>query len=60
MLNSDQLCYRRQWYLNLINDATHDIDFSILFNDATDNDNVLITSPGPENENKVQRHKYLV
>ena len=46
--------------MNLINDVTHDNDVSILFNDATDNDNVLITSPGPENENKVQRHKYLV
>ena len=56
MLNSDQLCYRRQWYLNLINDVTHDNDDSILFNNATDNDNVLITSPGPENANKVQRH----
>ena len=55
MLNSDQLCYRWRWYLNLINDVTHDNDVSILFNDATDNDNVLITSPGQENENKVQK-----
>ena len=41
--------------MNLINDVTHDNDDSILFNDATDNDNVLITSPGQENENKVQK-----
>jgi hypothetical protein len=46
--------------LSLINDVTHDNDGSILINDATDNDNVLITSPGPENENKVQRHQYPV
>ena len=46
--------------LILINDVTHDDDVSILINDATDDDNVSITQPGQENENKVQRHKYLV
>ena len=35
-------------------------DVSILINDATDDDNVSITQPGQEKENKGQRHKHLV
>ena len=47
--------------LILINDVMHDEWWwSILINYATDDDNVSITQPGQDKENKGQRHKHLV
>ena len=54
LLNSEQLCYNEDNALILINDFMHGDDLSILINDAI-NDDVSITQPHPENNNKFQR-----